>query len=50
VPELSVAQIREQMAPAVARVMAQGSLYDANLAALAIKQARGDEGFLLGLA
>jgi alpha-D-ribose 1-methylphosphonate 5-triphosphate synthase subunit PhnI len=42
VPELSVAQIREQMALAVARVMAEGSLYDADLAALAIKQARGD--------
>jgi alpha-D-ribose 1-methylphosphonate 5-triphosphate synthase subunit PhnI len=42
VPELSVEQIREQMALAVARVMAEGSLYDADLAALAIKQARGD--------
>jgi alpha-D-ribose 1-methylphosphonate 5-triphosphate synthase subunit PhnI len=42
VPELSVAQIREQMALAVARVMAEGSLYDPDLAALAIKQARGD--------
>lgn len=42
VPELSVSQIREQMALAVARVMAEGSLYDADLAALAIKQARGD--------
>ena len=41
-PELSIAQIREQMAIAVARVMAEGSLYDADLAALAIKQARGD--------
>ncbi|MFV0474066.1 MAG: carbon-phosphorus lyase complex subunit PhnI [Pikeienuella sp.] len=39
---LSVAQIREQLAVAVARVMAEGSLYDADLAALAIKQARGD--------
>ena len=42
VPELTVPQIREQMALAVARVMAEGSLYDADLAALAIKQARGD--------
>jgi len=42
VPELSVAQIREQMALAVDRVMAEGSLYDPDLAALAIKQARGD--------
>ncbi|MBY6151601.1 carbon-phosphorus lyase complex subunit PhnI [Vannielia litorea] len=42
VPELSVAQIREQMALAVNRVMAEGSLYDPDLAALAIKQARGD--------
>ena len=42
VAELSVAQIREQMALAVNRVMAEGSLYDRDLAALAIKQARGD--------
>jgi alpha-D-ribose 1-methylphosphonate 5-triphosphate synthase subunit PhnI len=42
IPELSVAQIREQMALAVNRVMAEGSLYDSDLAALAIKQARGD--------
>jgi alpha-D-ribose 1-methylphosphonate 5-triphosphate synthase subunit PhnI len=42
VPELSVAQIREQMKLAVNRVMAEGSLYDPDLAALAIKQARGD--------
>ncbi|MEO0341930.1 MAG: carbon-phosphorus lyase complex subunit PhnI [Pseudomonadota bacterium] len=42
VPELSVPQIREQMALAVGRVMAEGSLYDPDLAALAIKQARGD--------
>ena len=41
-PELSVAQIREQLALAVNRVMAEGSLYDPDLAALAIKQARGD--------
>ncbi|WP_420395014.1 carbon-phosphorus lyase complex subunit PhnI [Nioella sp.] len=42
VPDLSVAQIREQMALAVNRVMTEGSLYDPDLAALAIKQARGD--------
>ncbi|MBV0911215.1 carbon-phosphorus lyase complex subunit PhnI [Anianabacter salinae] len=42
VPEMSVAQIREQMRLAVNRVMAEGSLYDPDLAALAIKQARGD--------
>ncbi|TJZ84610.1 carbon-phosphorus lyase complex subunit PhnI [Paracoccus hibiscisoli] len=41
-PLLSVAQIREQMALAVNRVMAEGSLYDPDLAALAIRQARGD--------
>lgn len=41
-PELSVAQIRQQMALAVARVMSEGSLYDPDLAALAIKQASGD--------
>lgn len=42
VPELGVAQIREQLSLAVNRVMAEGSLYDPDLAALAIKQARGD--------
>ena len=42
VPELSIAQIGEQLTLAVNRVMAEGSLYDAELAALAIKQARGD--------
>ena len=42
VGELSVAQIRTQLALAVNRVMAEGSLYDPDLAALAIKQARGD--------
>ncbi|WP_371055278.1 carbon-phosphorus lyase complex subunit PhnI [Rhodosalinus sp. K401] len=42
VPELSLAQIREQLALSVNRVMAEGSLYDPDLAALAIKQARGD--------
>lgn len=42
VPELSVAQIREQMGLACARVMNEGSLYDPDLAALALKQAQGD--------
>jgi alpha-D-ribose 1-methylphosphonate 5-triphosphate synthase subunit PhnI len=42
VAELSVAQIREQLALSVHRVMAEGSLHDPDLAALAIKQARGD--------
>lgn len=42
VPDLSTDQIREQMTLAVNRVMAEGSLYDPDLAALAIKQARGD--------
>ncbi len=41
-PELSVAQVRAQMALAVDRVMAEGSCFDRDLAALAIKQARGD--------
>jgi alpha-D-ribose 1-methylphosphonate 5-triphosphate synthase subunit PhnI len=42
VAELTVPQIREQLKLAVNRVMAEGSLYDPDLAALAIKQARGD--------
>lgn len=42
VAELSLDQIREQMTLAVGRVMAEGSLYDPDLAALAIKQSRGD--------
>lgn len=42
VAELSIAQIREQLKLAVDRVMAEGSLYDPDLAALAIKQSRGD--------
>lgn len=42
VPDLGIAQIREQLALAVDRVMAEGSLYDPDLAALALKQARGD--------
>src|SRR5271156_3774406 len=42
VPELTLAQIDEQLALAVDRVMTEGSVYDRELAALAIKQARGD--------
>ncbi|MCL2714219.1 MAG: carbon-phosphorus lyase complex subunit PhnI [Alphaproteobacteria bacterium] len=42
VPEVTLAQISGQLALAVDRVMAEGSLYDRELAALAIKQARGD--------
>ena len=42
VAELSLDQIREQLSLAVNRAMAEGSLYDPDLAALAIKQARGD--------
>lgn len=42
IAELTIPQIREQLRLAVNRVMAEGSLYDADLAALAIKQARGD--------
>ena len=42
VAELSIAQIKGQLKLAVNRVMAEGSLYDRDLAALAIKQARGD--------
>ena len=42
VPELSVAQIAEQLGRAVDRAMGEGSLYDRDLAALAIKQSQGD--------
>jgi alpha-D-ribose 1-methylphosphonate 5-triphosphate synthase subunit PhnI len=42
VAELATAQVREQLSLAVDRVMAEGSCYDRDLAALAIKQARGD--------
>jgi len=41
-PALSVRQIEEQLSLAVDRVMAEGACYDRPLAALAIKQARGD--------
>ena len=42
ITELGVEQIRQQLPLAVARVMSEGSLYDEELAALAIKQAAGD--------
>lgn len=42
VPEVTLDQIDQQLALGVDRVMAEGSLYDRELAALAIKQARGD--------
>ncbi|MDR6951688.1 alpha-D-ribose 1-methylphosphonate 5-triphosphate synthase subunit PhnI [Ancylobacter sp. 3268] len=41
-PSISLEQIAAQLTLAVDRVMAEGSLYDSDLAALAIKQARGD--------
>ena len=42
-PELTLDQIQQQLALAVDRVMAEGALYDPGLAALAIKQASGDQ-------
>ena len=42
VPDLSLDQIKQQLTLAVDRVMTEGSLYDPDLAALALKQARGD--------
>jgi alpha-D-ribose 1-methylphosphonate 5-triphosphate synthase subunit PhnI len=42
VPELELKQLREQLRLGVARVMQEGSLYDEDLAALAIRQAAGD--------
>ncbi len=42
IAELSVEQIKTQLSIAVDRVMNEGSLFDRDLAALAIKQARGD--------
>ncbi|MDO9216283.1 MAG: carbon-phosphorus lyase complex subunit PhnI [Lacisediminimonas sp.] len=41
-PELTVAQIQAQLKLAVDRVMNEGSVFDPELAALAIKQASGD--------
>lgn len=40
--DLSLGQISEQLSLGVDRVMAEGSLYDRELASLALKQARGD--------
>src|ERR1700733_9911277 len=42
VPELSLAQIAGQLGRSVDRAMGEGSLYDRELAALAVKQAQGD--------
>jgi len=42
VPELSLEQIKQQLRLAVDRVMTEGSVYDPDLAALALKQAAGD--------
>lgn len=42
VPELELEQIKQQLRLAVDRVMNEGSVYDADLAALALKQASGD--------
>jgi alpha-D-ribose 1-methylphosphonate 5-triphosphate synthase subunit PhnI len=41
-PELTLAQIHGQLGLAVDRVMTEGSVYDPELAALALKQAQGD--------
>jgi len=43
VPELTVEQIQEQLSLGVARIMNEGSIYDPELAALALKQAQGDQ-------
>ncbi len=41
-PALTLAQIAQQLSGAVDRVMTEGSVYDRELAALAVKQAAGD--------
>ncbi len=41
-PSIGLDQIAAQLTLAVDRVMAEGSLYDIELASLAVKQARGD--------
>ena len=41
-PDLALGQIAEQLQLSVAKVIAEGSLFDPELAALAIKQAQGD--------
>ena len=42
VAEVDIRQIEQQLGRAVDRVMVEGSLYDRELAALAVKQAQGD--------
>ncbi|HLY90716.1 MAG TPA: carbon-phosphorus lyase complex subunit PhnI [Acetobacteraceae bacterium] len=42
VPDVTLAQIEEQLGRAVDRAMGEGSLHDRELAALAVKQAQGD--------
>ena len=42
VAEVAVDQVREQLSLAVDRVMSEGSCYDRDLAALEVKQSRGD--------
>ena len=41
-PAITIEQLIEQLALGIDRVMAEGSLYDRELAAIALKQARGD--------
>jgi alpha-D-ribose 1-methylphosphonate 5-triphosphate synthase subunit PhnI len=41
-PELDVTQLAQQLPFAISRIMAEGSLYEPTLAALALKQAGGD--------
>ncbi|SFK58270.1 carbon-phosphorus lyase complex subunit PhnI [Falsiroseomonas stagni] len=41
-PEITAAQVEQQLGLAVDRVMAEGSCHDRGLAALAVKQSRGD--------
>jgi alpha-D-ribose 1-methylphosphonate 5-triphosphate synthase subunit PhnI len=43
IPEITLPQIAEQLGRAVDRVMSEGALYDPGLAALALKQAQGDQ-------
>ena len=42
IPNITLDQISEQLTLGVDRVMSEGSLYDKDLAALAIKQSRGN--------
>src|ERR1700743_3477038 len=42
IPDVTLEQIEEQLGGAVDRAMGEGSLYDRQLAALAVKQAQGD--------